>query len=309
MRLSVVVISYNMTRELPRTIRSLSTTMQRRVTEADYEILVVDNGSTAPVDEANCRRWATNLSFHRVANPTVSPVAAIHLGLSLARGELVGVFIDGARMASPGLLANALAAAQLHDRPAIGAPGFHLGPDRQVNSLAAGFDQAAEDRLLKASGWEEDGYRLFNISVLAGSSRRGLFVPPRESNSLFLKPADWRASGGYDRAFTSRGGGMANLDLWARLCANPDYGVVMLLGEATFHQTHGGIAYNREIVRDYEDEYIRIRGKPFQWPQRDMMFFGSPAPQSLRWIRLSAAMASGDRAFDSVLPNNTGKRA
>ena len=50
MRLSLIVISFNMRRELPRTIRTLSPSMQRGLGSADYEIIVVDNGSTEMLD-------------------------------------------------------------------------------------------------------------------------------------------------------------------------------------------------------------------------------------------------------------------
>jgi glycosyltransferase involved in cell wall biosynthesis len=45
-RLSVIVISYNMARELPRTVRTLSPALQQDIGEDDYEIIVIDNGST-----------------------------------------------------------------------------------------------------------------------------------------------------------------------------------------------------------------------------------------------------------------------
>ena len=44
-KVSVVIISYNMARELPRTIKSFSPTMQRGVGAKEYELIVVDNGS------------------------------------------------------------------------------------------------------------------------------------------------------------------------------------------------------------------------------------------------------------------------
>ena len=48
-RLSVVVVAYNMTRELKRTLYSLSPKFQRDVKAQDYEVIVVDNGSTLPL--------------------------------------------------------------------------------------------------------------------------------------------------------------------------------------------------------------------------------------------------------------------
>ena len=49
--LSVVVVAYDMARELPRTLRSLSTPYQRDLESADYEVVVVDNGSPEPLSE------------------------------------------------------------------------------------------------------------------------------------------------------------------------------------------------------------------------------------------------------------------
>ena len=105
MKLSVVIVSHNMERELPRTIRSLSPAMQRGIATDDYEVIVVDNGSTTRFPEAECRRWIPDIRIVRIESPTVSPVAAVNRGLAMATGGLVGVMIDGARMASPGLLA------------------------------------------------------------------------------------------------------------------------------------------------------------------------------------------------------------
>src|SRR5262249_61582669 len=43
--LSVVVVGYRMERELPRTLRSLSPSMQRGIKPDQYEIILIDNGS------------------------------------------------------------------------------------------------------------------------------------------------------------------------------------------------------------------------------------------------------------------------
>jgi len=50
--LSIVVAAYDMARELPRTVRSLSRPYQRGIEDLAYEIVVVDNGSPSPVDSA-----------------------------------------------------------------------------------------------------------------------------------------------------------------------------------------------------------------------------------------------------------------
>ena len=50
--LSVVVVVFNMAREAPRTLLSLSPAYQRDIAAGDYEIIVVDNGSEPPFDPA-----------------------------------------------------------------------------------------------------------------------------------------------------------------------------------------------------------------------------------------------------------------
>ena len=293
MELSVVVVSYNMARELPRTLRTLSPSMQHGIAADDYEVIVVDNGSTFPFHEAECRHWLPNLIIHHMENPTLSPVPAVNKGLEMACGRLIGVFLDGARMSSPGMFSTALMASRLHERPVIGTLAFHLGSKVQMESVREGYNQAVEDALLGSVGWEEDGYRLFGASVFAGSSANGWFVLPAETNALFLTAPHWRELGGYDAAFVTPGGGLANLDIWARVCADQRSLVIMLLGEATFHQVHGGIATNSlQPPQDlFHAEYQLIRGRPFIVPDRQPIFLGATPQLAMHWIKVSAAIA------------------
>ena len=288
-KLSVVVIAYNMTRELPRTLQTLSPACQCDIDADDYEVIVIDNGSTQAFDHDLCRRLCPNLDIHVVADAPPSPVEAINRGLALARGALVGVCIDGARMASPRLLATALEAARLHPRPVIGTLAFHLGPDVQSRSVANGYDQAAEDALLATVDWVADGYRLFSISALAGSSEEGWFTLPAETNAVFLTREHWQALGGYDPAFVAPGGGLANLDTWARACADPSGRAIVLLGEATFHQVHGGIATNAAVSKwpQFHDEYVRVRGAKYVRPAGSPLLYGRPHPEMLPSMQAS----------------------
>jgi glycosyltransferase involved in cell wall biosynthesis len=290
-KLSVVVISYNMKRELPRTILSLSTKMQRDIAEDDYEIIVVDNGSSEPLDADAYLKLGGNIQIHFLSQSSPSPVAAINYGLSLAQGLLVGVFIDGARIASPRLLATALDAACLDKKPVIGSLGFHLGPEIQTESIKKGYCQAEEDKLLASVNWLEDGYRLFDISVFAASSADCWFSIPNETNSLFLTQEHWQELGGYDANFLSPGGGLVNLDMWTRACQDPKARVILLLGEATFHQVHGGVATNAKDCHPwpiFHEEYIRIRGKSFARPDVNPFFVGHLNRGILSSVLLSA---------------------
>jgi len=291
-KLTVIVVSYNMARELPRTLRTLSPLMQRDIAAEDYEIIVVDNGSKTPPAASDYSHICPNLRIHSVANPSISPVSGINEGLAMAQGDLVGVMIDGARMASPRLLAMAVAAAAASPEPVIGTLAFHLGPEVQMESVRKGYCQSVEDELLASVDWEADGYRLFEISVFAGSSSHGWFVIPAETNALFLARDHWKAIGGYDERFQMAGGGLVNLDMWRRLCER--HRPTLLLGEATFHQFHGGVATNAEVSpwTGFHDEYVAIRGQPYECPVGTPLMFGAVMPAAMPSVRLSASLGA-----------------
>ena len=139
--LSLIVVAYNMARELPRTLYTLSSQYQRDINPQDYEVIVVDNGSDQPVDSAmwaSWQAWPGQFRLLRIDQASHSPVDAINRGLAQARGHCIGVMIDGARMCSPGLLGQALQACNGIDGAVVGALGWYLGPDFQRQSMVRG---------------------------------------------------------------------------------------------------------------------------------------------------------------------------
>lgn len=277
--LSVVVISYNIPRELPRTLYSLSPAFQRGIAADAYEVIVVDNGSQQPPTEAQFRDLGMDLRILRHPDPQPSPVAAINLGLAEARGRWVCVFIDGARLASPGLLRTSLQALRITPHAVVGTRGRYLGYDFQSAAMRRGYDKAKEDALLESVDWREDGYKLFHISVFDESSISSWFSPIAESNSICLSRTMWEELGGYDPRFASPGGGMANLDVWKRALGLPGAVPIVLLGEATFHQLHGGSSTNavEPILRGVvvAEEYLQVRGEPFRVSTVPLQFWGA----------------------------------
>jgi glycosyltransferase involved in cell wall biosynthesis len=182
--ISIVVICYEMARVIRRTLLSLSPNYQRDCPAGRCEIILIDNGSRSPPPEDQFASLGLNLVYHRLPKISDTPVEAVNFGLRQASAPLIGVWIDGARLASPGLVDSCALAASLHPRPVVATYNYHLGPAFQATSMARGYDASEEDRLLESIGWPNDGSRLFEIAV--PSWRSGVGGPILESNALFM---------------------------------------------------------------------------------------------------------------------------
>ena len=263
--LSIVVVAFNIPRELPRTLVSLSVGYQRGVAANDYEVLVVDNGSTPAIDEAVFAGLQGQFRLVRIDDAPVSPAYAANIGLKEAQGDSIGVLIDGARLVSPGFVRFALAGSRMSPRSAIVTLGWYLGYDFQQHALQSGWTRADEDALLQIIDWPHDGYRLFEIATMDESSVDGWFEPLFESNALFLPRGAWNELAGFDERFTSAGGGLVNHDTFRRAAQLAELEWAILVGEATFHQVHHGISTNatlgdhEQLMQVWTQEYRDIR--------------------------------------------------
>ena len=301
---SVVVVVYNIPREAPRTLHSLSATYQRKIDPNDYEVIVVDNGSDPPFDASILDRLEGNFRLIRMDPAPPSPAQAINRGLREAEGELIGVMVDGARLVTPGLLHFARVGAALYPRALVATLGWYLGYDIQRMSVEAGYDQAREDALLHSIEWPSDGYRLFDISTLDESSVDGWFSVFHESNALFLSREFWSEMGGVDERFDAPGGGLLNLDTLVRAMETDGSELVLLLGEATFHQLHGGIATNvsPEVLGQRLDawlmQYESLRGRRFTVPYKTATYLGTvPRPSVLLRLAGNAVRPMREKSF------------
>jgi len=276
--LTVVVAFHDMRRQARRTLFSLSRDYQEGVEDLAYEVLAVDNGSAEPLAAAEVTAFGPEFRHEFFASTSVSPCAALNHAVSQARYDCVMVAIDGARLLSPGLLALAARALGSVHRPFVLTLGMHLGPRVHNELVAAGFTSEDESDLLASIDWRRSGYGLFGISSLALSSREGFYSELSESNCFALRLEDYEALGGFDERFVSPGGGLANLDIFNRAMAEPDLEPVMLLGEATFHQQHGGVATEAPPSAhpwpEFIAEYEAIHGVPYAPVWRQPTYFG-----------------------------------
>lgn len=265
--ISLVVLAYGMARELPRTLRSLAPSYQRDAPQFPWEIIVIDNGSPHPLKQSDlwCERSAEVRLVRREGEASGCLAPALNHGLALARGDLIGVWIDGARLASAGLLGACARAAALHPRTVIATRNFHIGPALQHTDAMRDYNQEIEDGLLASIGWPEGADRLAEIST---PEQPDLLGPILESNALFMRRALWEELGGFDARFCGAGGGAVNPDMFVRACAAPDTQLIRILGEGTFHQFHGGATTGAgqqgaaHLLKMGSKQFFRLRGQP-----------------------------------------------
>ncbi len=290
--LSVVVNFYNNRREAMNTLYSLTRAYQRGSENLDYEAIAVDNGSSQPLSEDQVRAFGPEFHYRYVQTTAVSPAPALNAVCREARGDRLLIVIDGAHILSPGVLALADAAFAQFPAPFLATAPIHLGPKQQNQSMLEGYNQQAEDELLGRSGWKQNGYRLYSIARAFADAGMGWFGCPFESGCFGLRKTDYFSLGGFDERFVKRGGGLVNLDIFQRAVARQDLQYVMLLGEASFHQFHGGVASNAPKTehpwKEFHDEYARIHGKPFARIPRRPFFFGNLPDEALIAARISA---------------------
>lgn len=310
-RVSVVVMVYKMREQAKKTLYSLSAAYQRGVTEADYEIIVMENPSSSMLSAEEVAAFGSNFSYHAYPETLPTPVNAMNYGASVARGRMIAVMIDGARMVSPGVISYIMAAERLHENAVVAVPGYHLGHKVQQEAMLEGYDEAYEQGLLDQIQWPQDGYRLFEICCLSGTSAGGYFKPIGESNVLAVPRHLWQKLGGFDPAFTETGGGQCNLDLHKRAVELEESVLVTLIGEGSFHQFHGGITTGTkgeqrlQAMQDHFNQYTALRGQPYKPPLKRSIFLGALPDCALKFAHHSAAVVMRNRG---ELPRPSGAK-
>ena len=78
---------------------------------------------------------------------------------------------------------------------------------------------------------------------------------------------------------------------------------MILLGEGTFHQFHGGVATNVPLAEHpglrFQDEYVAIRGREFAPPASAAVYLGGLPPQALPFLATSVAQAVAATVSDA----------
>ena len=265
---TIIVNFYNMRREAQRTLTSLTRGYQRGIGDLPYEVLCIDNGSSPPLDAEWVASFGPEFRLIRPSELLPSPCRAINAAAAEAKGRYLAIMIDGAHLLTPGVFREVWDAVEEAPDAVVALRQWFVGGDQRWLA-SAGYSTAQEDMLFDKIGWPVDGYRLFRVGTPVWESPYHWFNGIIESNCLFLPKATYHGIGGMNEAFSEPGAGYANLDLFKRAVAAVDEPVVALLGEASFHQFHGGTTTNvtdeekDRRVRTYENNYAQIQGELF----------------------------------------------
>jgi len=282
-----LLIVFRMARQAENTLYSLSTRFQRNVRDEDYEIICVENESDQNLDEARVHAIAPNIRYFRREESGKSPAAAINFAFEHARAPMICLIVDGARMVSPRVIRFALDGQRISPNALIAVPGYHLGPDEQ--HLNVGYGEQAEMEMLETVDWKRNGYALFKVSVFSGANPFGFLHPFLECNCLFCASESFRKIGQADERFDLPGGGMINLDIWRQLALLPESRMIVLPGEGSFHQYHGGVTTSdvvdrEQVLETHRAQYLKIRGEPYAGVLREPLLLGAITAEALPFL-------------------------
>lgn len=296
-KLSVIVIGYDMPRQLFNTAYSLSAHHQWNVSSDDYEVIVVENKSPHCANGEKIAALGHNVRYYLRDEKGVSPTPAINFALSKVRGDFVGLLIDGARMVTPRVIEYALLVQNFYLDSVYAVPGYFLGPYEHQDAESLGFYEQDEIKLLETIRWKENGYRLFDISCMSAANAKGSLQPFLECNCFFTSLRNFQSIGGADERFVLKGGGSINGYLFKTLSMLPQTHYYFVApGEGSFHQQHGGVTTSSRADRDediklFNEEIQRILGEPFRSFIREPIIIGSITSHAQRFFEYTSNRA------------------
>lgn len=296
-KISVIVIIHKMSRQAENTLYSLSARHQWNVSEEDYEIIAVENESSDVLGQERSLATGKNVRYYLRKEPGTSPVPALNFGYEESRAPFVGLIIDGARMVTPRVIEYALLGQKLFEHPLVAVPGYHLGPEEHHRNVSAGYDEKVEAQLLEQIDWKNDGYGLFEIACFSGANDKGYLSPMLECNCMFTTRESFEKIGRADERFDLPGGGSVNIHVYHALAGLPESRLVVLPGEGSFHQYHGGvttaeISDREEVLQSHRLQLRAINGGTFEGRHREPLLLGAVTGRAQEFLKISAGLAA-----------------
>lgn len=321
--ISIIVVVHNMPEQAWNTLQSLQTPYQRRSSQVltdhsvddagaspaqnqqadalNYEVVVVENRSENTLSPERILALPSHFRYLLRDEQGVSPAAAVNAGLELARGDCIGLLIDGARLLSPGVLALVRDAGKAFPNALINVPGYYLSCEgAESDASDATALTAMEQSHLQSIQWQQNGYRLFERAVFSNGNRHGYLRPFMESTAFFVNRWALDRIGGADESFQLSGGGALILHMFRQLGMMAELDYVVLPGEGNFHQFHGGVSTRRnaerdELVKQFKRQLDSHWQGGYQALSREAIMLGKLPEQALGFLHSSCELAAERR--------------
>lgn len=293
MKLSIIVIAYNMPRQAYNTLYTLSRAYQKNIDKIDYEVICVENRSKNCLDEKQVKALGYEFKYFLRDEQSKSPVAAMNFALAQSSGTNICMMIDGARMVTPRVIEYMAMAFRAEKNSLVAVPGYSIGWQDQHYNKNNQYDEEIEQNLMQAINWQVNGYRLFDISVLSGANINGVYNPYMECNCLATSKENFEKIGNIDESFQQPGGGSINLHLFRQLgLISKPYPLFILASEGSFHQYHGGITTSQwedlaETLAAHRAELHSHWPKGFSSLTRAPTHLGAMSPHAYEVLKFS----------------------
>ncbi len=156
MKISIVIPTYNRKKVLKRCLQLL---FAQEFPSSEYEIILVDNGSTDGTDKI-VASLSSSCSFTYLVEPRRGPHIARNRGIKAARGEII-VFVDSDILTPPGFLMEHLKFHEIYGDKVIVS-----GPAVRTSNLMDDFsDIEKRKRKKKFFDWSGPSLITSNLSV------------------------------------------------------------------------------------------------------------------------------------------------
>ena len=261
-KLSIFIGYYEAEKQLKRTIRSLSSGIQKEP-NIDVKIIILDNSRVKRLKKSELPVGNFKLDI----NPT-NHKKPIHWHIDGAvrkdSSNFIGLCIDAARLCSSGVLEKAAKELRSDQKSIIHVPNYQLGPCMQMYAEGSDFTREKEEELLQAIKWPKCCAESLK-SIATMESHAGEKTPIFESNALFISKQQWVKAGGYNKDFKRLDGGFASAEMLERILQRRPL-LTIMASEGNFHQMHGGTttrsaSQTKNEIRKMTKEYRKIKNQ------------------------------------------------
>ena len=218
--LSVVVVAYDMARELPRTLRSLAPGYQRGIARRRLRGDRRRQRVARPVDAALLDAFRGQLRSARIDPAPPTPARAANLGHRAGRRRLRRPADRRRAAREPGAARPRAARAPRSRRgPIVATLGWHLGPTRHMDARDGRLRPGRRGRAPRRARL---GAR--RLPAVLDQHARGVVgtrmvrADGREQRAVHGRSRCGSELGGLDERFVLPGGGLSNHDLYRRAC-------------------------------------------------------------------------------------------